>query len=340
VNFDIEHKALLAGVLSENRVRCNLCAHHCELAEDQYGLCGERVNRQGQLYTRNFGRLIAAHVDPIEKKPLNHFLPGSSSFSIAAPGCNFRCQWCQNWDISQANAQNNPARLAYTPATEVVRNALRSGCKGISYTYTEPTVFFEYTLEGSKLAHENGIKNVYVTNGFMSGEMLALYLPWLDAANVDIKAFSDQAYRQYMGGRLKPVLDSCKRMKQAGVWLEITTLVVPGVNDDPAQLKELTSFIANELGVDTPWHVSRFYPQYQYLETPPTPDATIRQAMEIGAEAGLRYVYAGNTRGYSDTHCPKCSTLLLRRSGLALLENNLRQGTCPNCGERIAGVWE
>ena len=333
------HEALLWEVLPGKRVQCNLCAHFCKLGPDRTGLCKERKNLDGRLYSLNYGKLIASHIDPIEKKPLLHFLPGSQSYSIASPGCNLRCQWCQNWDISQADDHNDPNRFPFTPAEEVIAAAQRHGCRSISYTYTEPTIFFEYTLDVSKLAHGSGLENVYVSNGFMTQKMLDLLIPYLDAANVDIKAFTDEAYRKYTGAHLQPVLESCERMKNSGVWLEVTTLLIPGVNDDEAQLQGLTAFIAEKLGKDTPWHVSRYFPQYKFTETPPTPIASIDHAIAIGRQAGLQYIYGGNVSRMTDTNCPVCGQLLLRRSGYELLKNDITKGKCPNCGTPVAGVW-
>ncbi|MFZ3071458.1 MAG: AmmeMemoRadiSam system radical SAM enzyme [Anaerolineaceae bacterium] len=334
-----DQEALLYEKLPEQRVRCGLCAHRCLISDQHTGKCKVRLNRAGTLYSLNYGKLIAAHVDPIEKKPLFHFYPGSKSFSIASPGCNFCCQWCQNWEISQPSDQFDYASIEFTPPQRIVANAQKSGCISISYTYTEPTVFFEYTLEVSKLARENGLKNVYVTNGYMSQGMLKLYTPFLDAANVDIKAFSDDVYRKYIGAHLQPVLDACVALKQAGVWLEITTLLIPGINDDPTQLQGLTAFIANQLGTDTPWHVSRYFPQYKFDQVDPTPLEIMEQALEIGQQAGLKYTYAGNIRGSVNTYCPTCHESLIERYGMSVSRNRLGEDNlCPVCGGKIAGV--
>lgn len=334
-----DFEALLYEKLPDNKVRCQLCAHGCVIAEGRRGICKVRENRAGALYSLTYGKLIAAHVDPIEKKPMFHFYPGSRSFSIAAPGCNFDCQWCQNWEISQGDSAAAAARCPYTPPQDVVASALRSGSLSISYTYTEPTVFFEYSQDVGLLAHEAGLKNVYVSNGYMSPAAVDLLANWLDAANVDIKAFSDEVYRKYIGAHLQPVLDACVRLKQAGVWLEITTLLIPGLNDDEEQLRSLTKFIARELGAETPWHVSRFFPQYKYQNADVTALASIEKALEIGRAEGLKYTYAGNVAGSADTVCPECGTVLIRRTGMSVLSNSVSpEGLCPNCGTRIAGV--
>jgi pyruvate formate lyase activating enzyme len=334
-----DYEALLYEKLADNKVRCQLCAHHCLIADGKRGICRVRENKAGVLYSLTYGKLIAAHVDPIEKKPMFHFYPGSRSFSIASPGCNFDCQWCQNWEISQGDSAAAAARCPYTPPQDVVSAAKREGCLSISYTYTEPTVFFEFTQDVGILAREAGLKNVYVSNGYMSPQTIALLARWLDAANVDIKAFSDEVYRKHIGARLQPVLDACSLLKQAGVWLEITTLLIPGLNDDEAQIRGLTRYIARELGAETPWHVSRFFPQYKYQNTDATSVGSIEKAMEIGKAEGLRYVYAGNIAGSADTYCPQCGAVLIKRSGMSTLSSRVsHKGACPVCGARIAGV--
>ncbi|HQK42645.1 MAG TPA: AmmeMemoRadiSam system radical SAM enzyme [Anaerolineaceae bacterium] len=334
-----DYEALLYEKLADNKVRCQLCAHHCLIADGKRGICRVRENKAGVLYSLTYGKLIAAHVDPIEKKPMFHFYPGSRSFSIASPGCNFDCQWCQNWEISQGDSAAAAARCPYTPPQDVVSAAKREGCLSISYTYTEPTVFFEFTQDVGILAREAGLKNVYVSNGYMSPQTIALLARWLDAANVDIKAFSDEVYRKHIGARLQPVLDACSLLKQAGVWLEITTLLIPGLNDDEAQIRGLTRYIVRELGAETPWHVSRFFPQYKYQNTDATSVGSIEKAMEIGKAEGLRYVYAGNIAGSADTYCPQCGAVLIKRSGMSTLSSRVsHKGACPVCGARIAGV--
>lgn len=324
----------------DNSVECGLCRHFCLISEGDTGLCGVRENQHDELYSLNYGKLISANPDPIEKKPLFHFLPGSSSYSIAATGCNLRCQWCQNWSISQTSARNHPNRFEFVPAQAVISAAMRLGCKSIAYTYTEPTVFYEYAKDVSLLARQNNLKNIWVSNGYMSAEMLAEYLPLLDAANIDLKAFDDQVYRKYTGARLQPVLDNCVALKKAGVWLEVTTLLVPGINDDAEQILGLAEFIHNHLGSETPWHVSRYFPQEQFSKIAPTDPKTIQRALEVGSRVGLRYVYAGNLRMGEDTRCPDCGALLLARNSVWLMSNQLQNGHCPKCGKAIAGVWE
>ena len=336
---DSVKEAMLYEKLSDGSVRCNLCAHRCLIVQGKRGICHVRENANGSLYTLVYGRLIAEHVDPVEKKPLYHFYPGSTAYSIATPGCNFRCEWCQNWEISQTPRQQHLITGKKTRPDEIVAAAQRSGSRSIAYTYTEPTVFFEYTYDTARLAHRAGLANAYVTNGYMTGEMLETLRPYLDAANVDLKAFRDETYRKYVGARLQPVLDSLKLMKRLGIWLEVTTLIVPGINDDPEELRGAAQFVAGELGVDTPWHISRFFPAYEMVDLPPTPVAVLQQARKIGLEAGLQYVYVGNVPSEENTSCHSCGRLLIRRSGYLILENNIEPDQrCPDCGARVAGV--
>jgi pyruvate formate lyase activating enzyme len=332
-------EARLYEGLENERVRCNLCAHRCLIAEGNVGVCNVRQNVGGKLYSLVYGQLISRHIDPIEKKPLYHFFPGSTAYSIATLGCNFRCQWCQNWEIAQMPRERGRTSGYETTPRQVLAEVLDSGCLSIAYTYTEPTVFFEYSYDIAQLAKQNGIANVYVTNGYMTTEMLELFHPYLDAANVDLKAFREETYRHYVGARLQPVLDSLKKMKELGIWVEITTLVVPGINDNLGELREIAHFIANELDPGTPWHLSRFFPQYQLTDLPPTDVDTLEAAQRIGHEEGLKYVYLGNVGGESNTRCPDCGALLVRRRGYWIPENRLFNGTCPKCHAEIEGVW-
>jgi len=332
-------EAMLYEKLPNNRVRCNLCAHRCVIAQGKKGICGVRKNRGGTLYTLVYGRTIAQHVDLVEKKPLFHFYPGSTAYSIATPGCNFRCQWCQNWEISQMPREQHLIMGEEASPKEIVFAAQRLGCHSIAYTYTEPTVFFEYSYDIARLAHDVGLADVYITDGYMTEEMLEMFCPYLDAANVDLKAFRDETYRRLVGARLQPVLDTLKTMKRLGIWLEVTTLVIPGVNDDPEELRDVADFVVKELGPNTPWHISRFFPAYKMQDVPLTPLETLRQAREIGLEAGLHYVYVGNIPGEGeDTICYHCGQLLIRRFGFSGIENYVRDGSCPRCGMPVAGV--
>lgn len=331
-------EAMLYEKLSDNRARCNLCAHRCIIADGKKGICLVRENRGGTLYTLVYGRTIAQHVDPVEKKPLFHFYPGSTAYSIATPGCNFRCRWCQNWEISQMPRERHLIMGQEASPEQIVAAAKHAGCRSIAYTYTEPTVFFEYAYDTACLAHEAGLANIYVTNGYMAEEMLETFDPYLDAANVDLKAFRDETYRKYVGAHLQPVLDAMKAMKRLGIWLEVTTLVIPGINDDDGELKDAADFVATELGPDTPWHISRFFPAYKMTDVPPTPIETLQRAREIGLEAGLCYVYVGNVPDEENTTCHKCGRLLIRRVGFHVVENHVSDGRCPYCGAPVAGV--
>ncbi|MEA2007806.1 MAG: AmmeMemoRadiSam system radical SAM enzyme, partial [Chloroflexota bacterium] len=273
-------------------------------------------------------------------KPLMHFYPGTTAYSIATVGCNFHCQWCQNWDISQMVRERQLIMGEEATPEQIVSAAQRAGCRSIAYTYTEPTIFFDYAYDVARLAREAGLANVYITNGYMTEEMLDAFHPYLDAANVDLKAFRDSTYQKYVGARLQPVLDALKKMKELGIWVEVTTLVIPGVNDSDEELRDAANFVANELGVETPWHISRFFPSYKMTNLPRTPLEVLRRAQEIGQEAGLRYVFVGNAPGEANTVCHKCGKTLIRRSGYHILENNIRpDGSCPKCGTPVGGVW-
>lgn len=318
-------------------VHCFLCAHHCRVGPGERGLCGVRENRDGVLYTLVYGRPVSLAVDPIEKKPLFHFLPGSLSLSLATVGCNFTCAFCQNADISQMPRDQGRITGRFVPPEQVVEAAVQAGCLSISYTYTEPTVFYEYARDCARLAVQAGLKNVFVTNGYMTKETLADIDGHLHAANVDLKSFSDDFYRTQAGARLKPVLDSIRRLWEMGVWLEVTTLLIPGLNDQEVELRALTEFLAS-VSPDIPWHVSRFHPTYRLLDAVPTPVSSIERALRLGREAGLRYVYGGNVAGHSSesTVCPGCGESLIERRGFSLGRIDLKDGRCPRCGLEIA----
>jgi len=331
-------KAMLYETLDNDRVRCLLCAHNCKIDDSKYGFCGVRVNEKGVLYTSVYAEAVAACVDPIEKKPLYHFLPGTRTFSIATAGCNFRCPFCQNWQISQQSKNSAfPAGRELNPE-EVIRQAKKHKCKSISYTYTEPTVFFEYAYDTSKLSKKEGLFNTFVTNGYMRGEALEKIKPYLDACNVDLKSFNDETYKKICKGSLRPVLESIRRMKKLGIWVEVTTLVVPGLNDSDKELKGIAAFIKTvDSGI--PWHISRFHPDYKFTDTESTPPASLARAESIGKAEGLKYVYLGNVAEEGNTRCYKCGKELIARSGYAIRENNIRNGKCPACGLAVEGVW-
>lgn len=325
--------------LKDGRVRCGLCHHRCVIAPGKKGFCAVRENRDGILYSMVYGKLVSANVDPVEKKPFFHFQPGSRSFSIATVGCNLRCLHCQNWSISQLPKDRGEVIGEWVPPEVVVEEAKRRGCRSISYTYTEPTVFFEYAYDVAKLAKAQGLKNLFVTNGYMSLEALEFIAPYLDGANVDLKAFNDKFYKEVCGAELKPVLSVIARMKQLGIWVEVTTLLIPGFNDTEDELRELASFIKS-VDPAIPWHVTAFHPDYRLLTVPPTPLTALEKAREIGLKEGLRYVYSGNVPGApgEDTYCYKCGELLIKRWGFRLLENKIRDGRCPRCETTIDGV--
>ncbi len=335
----MKKEAMLWEKLPDVRVRCHLCAHECRIADTKFGICGVRQNLDGTLYTQVYGRAVAAHIDPIEKKPLYHFLPGSQSFSFAAMGCNFKCGFCQNWQISQASVRDGAAfSLLDLAPRRIVEEAKQRRCASISYTYTEPTIFFEYAFDTAVLAREAGIANVFVTNGFMTRQTLETIKPYLDAANVDLKSFREETYKKECRGRLQPVLDTIGAMKELGVWVEVTTLVVPGMNDAEEELDDIAAFIAG-VDRDMPWHVSRFHPDFQVLDRSPTPVGTLRKAKEIGQARGLRYIYLGNVQEGVDTACYRCGNVVVARRYMGLERMEVRDGRCPACGSPIGGVW-
>jgi len=335
-------EALLYKKLGEGKVHCYLCAHECKIADNKFGLCGVRENIGGLLYTHAYGHLVTAHVDPIEKKPLYHFLPGSNSFSVATTGCNFRCGFCQNWEISQAPIKREQGlRLSedeFTPQ-DLTDQALSNDCQSIAYTYTEPTIFFEYAYDTAKLAKARGLRNIFVTNGYMTKACLKEIAPYLDAANIDLKFFKDSSYRKICSASLSPVLDSIKLMKDLGVWIEVTTLVIPGVNDSEEELSGIAKFILS-VDKDIPWHVSRFHPDYKFTDYIITPEETLKKAQSIGEGIGLKFVYAGNVYGWgNDTLCPFCKKILIRRDDFKIMEYNIRANKCVYCQNAIPGIF-
>ena len=333
-------EAMLYEALDKDSVRCRLCNHQCMIKEGKRGICGVRENREGILYSLVYGKIIAEHVDPIEKKPMFNFLPGSRAFSIGTVGCNFRCKHCQNYDISQY-PQEHGGSIAGRDCTpeDVVASARSERCEAIAYTYNEPTVFFEFALDTAILARKEGIKNVFVSNGYMSAKAVHQLAPYLDGINIDLKGFTDKFYKNICGARLEPVLKSIQLMKDAGVWVEVTTLIIPGLNDGDEELLEIARFIKS-VGSEIPWHVTAFYPTYKMLDRPPTPVATLRRAREIGIREGLRYVYEGNVpgEGGENSFCYACGALLIKRYGMSLTQKRIKDGKCPDCGAEIDGV--
>ncbi|MFA7403053.1 MAG: AmmeMemoRadiSam system radical SAM enzyme [Pelobacteraceae bacterium] len=332
-------EAMFYEQVDNKQVRCGLCRFKCLIGDGARGICAVRENRSGILYSLVYGKLCAEHVDPIEKKPLFHVMPGSSTYSIATVGCNFHCRHCQNYTISQVE-RNAPIMGSEETPQEIVQRAISSKSSSISYTYTEPTIFFEFAYDTARLAREAGLKNIFVTNGYISKEALVTIAPYLDAANIDLKGFSEGFYRDFVHARLDEVLDSIIEYRKQGIWLELTTLIIPGLNDSDSELQGIADFIVSNLGIDTPWHVSQFYPTYKLLDKPRTPVTTLRKAREIGFAAGLRHVYEGNVpgEGGENTYCPACSSLLIKRYGYVIESNRISNGACPDCSTAISGI--
>ncbi|RJO72602.1 MAG: AmmeMemoRadiSam system radical SAM enzyme [Myxococcales bacterium] len=320
-------------------IECRLCPKRCKLAPGERGDCRARVNLDGQFTTLVYGKPCALHIDPIEKKPLHHFLPGTPIFSIAAAGCNLHCAFCQNWRISQTDPED-AENEAFSPE-QIVQTAIDNRCPSIAYTYTEPIIYFEYTYDTSALARRRGLKNVLVTAGYIEPEPLEELCAVADAANVDLKSFSDRYYREVCAATLAPVLRTLEIMTKRGVLVEITTLIVPTLNDDMGMIREMCQWIKTTLGPDTPLHLSRFQPQYRLTALPPTPHGTLVEAAEIAVAEGLHYVYVGNLPDdrFAHTYCPNCKKAVIRRQGFRILESNLTDGKCAACGQAIHGVW-
>jgi pyruvate formate lyase activating enzyme len=321
-----------------NTVQCELCPTECVLENYQVGGCRSRMNKDGVLYSLVYGKPCAVAVDPIEKKPFYHFLPASTAFSIATAGCVLGCKFCQNWQISQASPEDVDHQ-DLSPA-DVVRQAALYNCRSITYTYTEPTVFYEYMYDTAQLARQVGIRNTMHSCGYINEKPLRQLAKLLDAADVDLKAFTEDFYSRICGGRLRPVLDALVVLRQEGVWLEITNLVIPTLNDDPREIREMCRWIVKNLGPDVPLHFSRFFPYYKLKDLPPTPLETLRDARKIAQDAGIRYVYIGNIRTEAEsTACHKCRKLLIERIGYFVKQNHVAGGKCRFCGTAIPGVW-
>lgn len=334
-------EAMFYNSLKNNVVQCYLCPHFCAVKPGFRGKCGVRENIEGKLFSLNYGKIISMAVDPVEKKPFFHFLPKTFSYSIAAVGCNLFCEFCQNWEISQQPKPNNPIIGNNVTPEEIVESAIANGCKSISYTYTEPTIFFEYAYETAKLAKKKGLKNCFVTNGFITPEPIIKIARYLDAANVDLKGFSEDYYKNVCGARLKPILEAIKQYYKSKVFLEITTLIVPGHNDSNDMLTKIAEFIAS-VDRKIPWHISRFYPHYKMQNVPETDIETMHMAVKIGKEVGLKYVYAGNVPGdnYESTYCPKCGKKIIEREGFYVSKINLKNDKCAFCSEKIDLIAE
>ncbi|MFA5481309.1 MAG: AmmeMemoRadiSam system radical SAM enzyme [Bacilli bacterium] len=294
VKYQVMKEALLYEKLADDAVRCHLCGHHCLIRPGNRGLCRVRSNINGVLYALNYGLCISAAIDPIEKKPLYHFLPRTKIYSFAAQGCNLHCPWCQNYEISQMPNGTLEIEGDVVTPSEHVERALKYNTPSIAYTYSEPTIFFEYALETMKLAKEKGIKNVWVSNGFMSEKALQMLLPYLDAVNIDIKGPNDSFYQKHCGGNLTTIIDNLKIMQKAGIHIEITTLLIPGLNDRPEQIEELAKVIVDHLGVEVPWHINRFFPAWKMSETEITPVQSLLVAKAIGINQGIKQIHLGN----------------------------------------------
>ncbi len=322
--------------LLENKVQCRTCAHFCTVSPGERGKCGIRKNVDGKLYSLVYGKAAALSIDSMEKKPFFNFMPGSTTLSFGTVGCPFSCKNCQNWEISQGPKEGGVMEGEDISPEEIVEMAKERNISSISYTYTEPTGFLEYALDTMKLAKERGLKNCFVSQGFMSPDSVQAVIPYLDAVNIDIKSFDDEFYKNNCGGRLQPVLDSVRKIKEAGVWVEVTTLIIPTLSDSEKMFRQISDFIYDELGQETPWHISRFSGSisWKLKHLPETPEDTIKKAYETGKSAGLRYVYAGNLPGSSmeNTYCPECETLCIERSGFFVVRHDGEGSKCPGCG--------
>ncbi len=330
----------MLGLTPPKFVECTLCPKQCRMAPGQRGDCRVRYNDEGRMFSMVYGKVCAVHVDPVEKKPMFHFLPGSRAFSIATAGCNLHCLFCQNWEISQTNPEQINNRDL--PPGQVVREAESSRCSSIAYTYSEPVIFYEYLEDTALLARQRGIRNIMVTAGFINREPLRRLCQVVDGANVDLKGFTEKYYREVCFGNLKTVLDTLVTMREEGVVVEVTNLVVPTLNDDMGQILRMCRWMVRELGEDVPLHFSRFYPMYKLKDLPPTPALTLERARETAQDAGLKYVYVGNVPGNpgEDTFCPSCGQLIIDRQGYRILSNHVVNGKCGFCGEEIYGLFD
>ncbi len=328
--------------IEDKKIQCKLCNHFCIIKEGSRGKCGVRENIDGELFTRVYEKVAAINIDPVEKKPLYHFLPGTKTFSLGTMGCNFGCIFCQNHSLSQPPRQGGNVQGERVSPEKLVEAAIMYNCRSISFTYSEPTIFFELMEDIATESVKKGLKNIVVSNGFMSGMCLERLKDIIHGANIDLKSFSDEFYKRLCGAKLKPVLKNLITMKKYGWWVEVTTLLIPGKNDSREELENIARFIYTELGSDTPWHISRFHPDYRLLDTYPTPLSTLEMAYEIGINTGLQYVYIGNVPGSDreNTYCPHCGEPLIRRIGFSCEIISLFQGRCKKCKKEIPGIFE
>jgi pyruvate formate lyase activating enzyme len=333
------HPAQHFEKLPGRKIKCVLCPRECQVDDRERGYCGVRENKGGEYYTLVWGNPCTLNVDPVEKKPLFHFLPGTKIFSLATVGCNVNCRFCQNWQISQVRPEQE--RSYDAPPVKIVEMALQSASPAIASTYTEPVIFYEYVKDIGRLALQQNLKNVIISNGYIQEKPLTELLPFLSAVKIDLKAFTERFYKEMVNGELKPVLDTLQRLVKAGLWTEIVYLVIPTQNDDETELRSMSRWVAANLGRDVPVHFTRFHPEYMLKTLPPTPVATLEQAREIAMAEGLRYVYVGNVPGHpgEHTYCPSCKTVVIRRSGFRVTLENFSRGACGKCGQKIPGVW-
>ncbi len=322
---------------NSKKITCLLCRHYCKLKENQVGVCGVNKNVNSKLKNLVYGHPIALNVDPVEKKPLYHFLPATKALSFGTVGCNFKCPFCQNWDISQETKVNKEIEVS---PRKMVELAIENDCASIAYTYNEPTIFYPYAKDIGVIAKEKGIKNIFVSNGFETPEIIEDMPSWLDGANIDLKSWDDKYYKKVLKGGLEEVKDTLRRMVDAGIWVEVTTLLIEGENDSNKDLEEMASFIANDLGYHVPWHLSAFHPDYKMKDHKYTGLETLKRADAIAKKAGLYYVYMGNVPVHGDTFCPNCRRLLIDRTGYSVTINKLEDGHCPKCNRKIEGVWK
>jgi pyruvate formate lyase activating enzyme len=336
---DFVKEAMHYKKLEAKRVECTLCPRACQVADRERGTCGVRENRDGSYFTLVHSRAVSRNIDPIEKKPLFHYRPGTTALSIATAGCNIECKFCQNWEISQFRPEQVRA-IRLTP-DRLVEMAREYDCPSIAYTYSEPVIFYEYMYDTGKKAIASGVGSVIISNGYIQEKALLDLLPQLTAVKIDLKAFTEKFYKDVCSGELKPVLDTLKVLKKSGMWFEIVVLLVPTLNDDPSEIREMCKWVCGELGPDVPMHFSRFHPTYRIRSLPPTPAKTLETAYRIAREEGVRYVYLGNVPGHKaeSTYCPKCGVRLVHRYGYRILENRIREGKCSDCDEIIPGVW-
>jgi len=327
--------------LENKKVHCQLCPQYCVISPDNYGKCKARKNIDGEFYSMIYAEPVSIAVEPLEKKPIFHLLPGTNVYSLGTTGCNLGCLFCQNWRISQAFQEDMPG--IHMEPKEVVENAIREKCLSIAYTYTEPSIAWEYVYDTARLAKKKGLKNVTVTNGFVNSEPVKQLYKYIDAANVDLKGFTEEFYNSLCSARLQPVLDTLKLLDKLGAWIEITNLIIPGLNDDMKNIKKMCEWVKKELGTDYPLHFSRFFPCYKVMNRQPTPFETLKRAYQTAKKVGIKYVYVGNVpeEDYNHTYCPRCSETIIKRTKyFQVSEDKLKNGRCPKCETKIEGIWK